>query len=417
MATSLGVVLLRRQVLFDRQRGEHTLPGNAWLPSHTGMLVTRRLQEWACLLGSDFPFATAQRLLGWQTGAAAVLCPNEIRRLVCRHGQVLRAAAEAEVAELPARLEREELRPQLQPVAAPRRAAAWPAALDPEVAAALAAAESPPPPSDVAPAVWERVLAVRQAAPGERPPRQWARLGPEIRPGEVIAMADEVLVRQPEKRTFAELRTARVETPAGRRYLCGSGPLLLAQLALLLRLCGGPGTLVSLLGDGARWLSEFFAEQLAGLPQRELILDWYHLVKKCRDRISRMGGSRKEKRALLKALLRLLWEGKADAAVERLEGARSGVAHPKALDELIEYLRGHAAAIPSYRERWVQQRYIGSGPVEKANDLLVARRQKRQGMHWRLETSEALAWLRALRLNRDWDDYWQHGLLPSLVIG
>ena len=128
-----------------------------------------------------------------------------------------------------------------------------------------------------------------------------------------------------------------------------------------------------------------------------------------------MGSSRAAKRALLKALLRPLWEGQVAAAVAALEAARPETPRPKPLDELVEYLRGHAAAIPNYRERWVQRRYIGSGPVEKANDRLVARRQKRRGMHWRLETSEALAWLQALRLNQDWDDYWQHGLLPSLV--
>src|SRR5437763_533131 len=83
-------------------------------PPDTGQVMTRRLQEWACLLGSDFPFSTAQRLLGWQAGEAALLCPNEVRRLVCRHGQLLRAAAEAEVAELPARLARGTLRPRLR---------------------------------------------------------------------------------------------------------------------------------------------------------------------------------------------------------------------------------------------------------------------------------------------------------------
>ena len=53
--------------------------------------------------------------------------------------------------------------------------------------------------------------------------------------------------------------------------------------------------------------------------------------------------------------------------------------------------------------------------VEKANDLLVARRQKRKGMHWSRETSEALARLKALRLNHEWDAYWDQRQLPRLV--
>ena len=94
MATSVGIISLPRQVLYDPERSEHWLPGNAWLPEHGGMLITRRLQEWACLLGCEFAFSLAQRLLGWQAGEEKLLCPNEVQRLVCQHGRRLRAAAE-----------------------------------------------------------------------------------------------------------------------------------------------------------------------------------------------------------------------------------------------------------------------------------------------------------------------------------
>lgn len=39
--------------------------------------------------------------------------------------------------------------------------------------------------------------------------------------------------------------------------------------------------------------------------------------------------------------------------------------------------------LPNYKQRRTQRQYIGSAHAEKANDLLVARRQKHQGMHWR----------------------------------
>jgi hypothetical protein len=35
----------------------------------------------------------------------------------------------------------------------------------------------------------------------------------------------------------------------------------------------------------------------------------------------------------------------------------------------------------------------------------VARRQKGKGMHWSGEMSDALAALRTLRLNREWEQY------------
>ena len=52
------------------------------------------------------------------------------------------------------------------------------------------------------------------------------------------------------------------------------------------------------------------------------------------------------------------------------------------LDELIGYLQARQPWIPNYRQRRIERKYIGSGHVEKANDLIVARRQKNRGMQW-----------------------------------
>jgi hypothetical protein len=59
--------------------------------------------------------------------------------------------------------------------------------------------------------------------------------------------------------------------------------------------------------------------------------------------------------------------------------------------------------------------YIGSGQVEKANDLIVARRQKGRGMQWSWDTSDALAALRTLMLNQGWEQYWQRRQVLPLV--
>ena len=92
---------------------------------------------------------------------------------------------------------------------------------------------------------------------------------------------------------------------------------------------------------------------------------------------------------------------------------RDQAKHAEALEELIAYLRARADWIPNYRERRREQQYIGSGHVEKANDLLVARRQKNRGMQWSQATSEGLAALRTLMLNGGWDRYWvEREVLP-----
>jgi len=74
------------------------MPGNAALPVHHGIIITRGLQEWACLLPQELPFASVARLLGWQTHDDNLLSDTTIRSLVRTHGQIIRQAEQAEVA-------------------------------------------------------------------------------------------------------------------------------------------------------------------------------------------------------------------------------------------------------------------------------------------------------------------------------
>jgi len=50
VASRFGTLQLRRQVMGRRDGRPHVMPGNALLPAHQGMLITRGLQEMACLL-------------------------------------------------------------------------------------------------------------------------------------------------------------------------------------------------------------------------------------------------------------------------------------------------------------------------------------------------------------------------------
>jgi len=69
VASRFGRLTLRRQVLEGTGTGQHVTPGNAVLPPHGGIVITRGLQEVACLLPDTLPFVSAERLLGWQTQA------------------------------------------------------------------------------------------------------------------------------------------------------------------------------------------------------------------------------------------------------------------------------------------------------------------------------------------------------------
>jgi hypothetical protein len=415
VVSRLGVVQLPRQVCYLPDAKCHVLPGNAGLPAHTGQVTTRGLQEWVCLLPQELPFGSSARLLGWMTHEPAVISETQLRRWVCQHGQLIRQAEQAEVTSLQERPDLAGLKPQLQPAAEPRRPAAWVTELNQAVETALAQSD-PQPPEGISPADWERVIQVRRTE-ATMTAAHLRQLGPSLQPDEVVASVDDIGVRRPEKRRFLQLRTAYVRTATGYRYLSGPADLVLAQLWLLLRLCGGGvSAKITLLGDGARWIAHFFQERLASWPMTVLILDWYHCRKKCYDLTSLICYGRKAKAELLALLLRQLWRGQVADAIDILEEYRPKTKNLEKLEELINYLDNRRAYIPNYRDRRAQRHYIGSAHVEKGNDLIVARRQKHQGMHWSEATSDGLAALHTLLLNGGWDLYWQkHQILPLAI--
>ena len=67
VASRFGTLSLSRQVCSHPAAQTHVMPGNAVLPPHNGIIITRGLQEWACLLPRELPFVSVARLLGWQT--------------------------------------------------------------------------------------------------------------------------------------------------------------------------------------------------------------------------------------------------------------------------------------------------------------------------------------------------------------
>ena len=389
------------------------LPGNALLPPHQGMIITRGLQELACLLPQDLSFESVTRLLSWLTQDEQVLSDTTIRNLVRTHGQIIRQAEQDEIAALLAHNDLTTLRPLLIPPHQPRRRAAWPVELSAAVEAALSASATRPP-AGVTAADWERVLTVRRAEHVQSV-EELRRLGPEVAPDQVLTTTDEVLTRKLARRRFNELRTARLVTAEGSRYLSGAGDSFVMLLLVMVLLCAQRERVVLLIADGARWIRNWFAALLALWPSSMMILDWYHLRKRVSELGSMICHGRKAKAALLGPLYRHLWQGEVDAALAMLEAYRGQARNEERLEELIAYLRDRRTYIPNYRVRRRECQYIGSAHVEKANDLLVAQRQKGAGMHWSLATSDALAALRTLMLNGGWDRYWRHREVLPLV--
>ena len=144
-----------------------------------------------------------------------------------------------------------------------------------------------------------------------------------------------------------------------------------------------------------------------------MILCWWHLRKRCFEQMNSAGGPEDRRRALEKELLGQLWEGKVDAAVERLPGALDWVRNARAVEDLIGFLERRREYIPDYRERQRAGLWIASTRVEKFNDWAVSARCKLQGMSWTPQGVLALAALEAARCNGELDRWRRDRELPE----
>ncbi len=115
-----------------------------------------------------------------------------------------------------------------------------------------------------------------------------------------------------------------------------------------------------------------------------MILCWWHLKKKCYERMSSAGGPKDLRREFEKALLGRLWEGKVDPAIELLKGALDWVRNPAAVQEHIAYLEKRRAYIPDYQQRQRAGLWIASTRLEKYNDWAISSRCKQLAFPGRL---------------------------------
>ncbi len=112
----------------------------------------------------------------------------------------------------------------------------------------------------------------------------------------------------------------------------------------------------------------------------------------------------------------LLWQGKTTENIAFLETLRETARRPDKLEELIGYLHKYRSYIPNYRQRRAECRFNSSNAAEQACNLLVARHQKQESMHWIKKGADALCALQTLWHNLAWDLYWlQRQILPLLI--
>ena len=160
------------------------------------------------------------------------------------------------------------------------------------------------------------------------------------------------------------------------------------------------------LTDGARNIKEYI-EKIFSFREYTLILDWLHLEKKCNEFLS-MGikGAKDEKQQIKKDLFSILWTGRYENAVKYLESLKnSHIKNPKKIEELKGYIQRKSPNMTCYALRHELGLRISSNRVEKANDLVVATRQKHNGMSWSRKGSGALAIITATIINGEMEGW------------
>ena len=98
----------------------------------------------------------------------------------------------------------------------------------------------------------------------------------------------------------------------------------------------------------------------------------------------------------------MLWAGNVDDAIKYLSTMdKKHVKNGSKLQEAIDYLERKRPYICCYALRGILGYRNSSNPAEKANDIIVAARQKHNGMSWSYSGSHALAVITASVRNNE----------------
>lgn len=139
--------------------------------------------------------------------------------------------------------------------------------------------------------------------------------------------------------------------------------------------------------DGARHLKKEIKEVFG--KQVRHILDWYHLEAKVYQLMTQIAPNRQVKEKMQEMIIQELWRGESEQAIKLIAEieARNQIKQ----EELKGYLGKNKDYIINYEKRKEAKKVIGSGRMEKQNDVIVAHRQKRKGMSWSKSGSRNLA--------------------------
>ena len=151
-------------------------------------------------------------------------------------------------------------------------------------------------------------------------------------------------------------------------------------------------------GDGATWIKRICSEDF---PDAVYLLDFWHLA----ENISRaLGEDHRTASGNWISEVRESYDAK--KLLERIKALYARIDDPdrqKKIRNLYDYVKNNEDGI----NNWKKVNCLGaSGAIEKTVDVAVARRFKLRGMSWLYPGLSGLLALRVLKLNGEWDSYW-----------
>jgi len=219
-------------------------------------------------------------------------------------------------------------------------------------------------------------------------------------------------------RKYAHTTVVHIEQMGQRSVLAGQGMVAVFRLVMAVLVSNGlEGFHLQFFTDGYGILHDAIRRSFSWCPTLVIVLDWYHLLKKCQLQLSLACDGRDHRNAVLKELLPLLWQGQLDKAITFIQTlSAQHIKNAEALTKLVGYLERNRAHIPCYAVRKSLGLRNSSQIGEKLNDLLVSDRQKHRGMSWSTSGSVSLAVLAALKRNGEHAQWFDEGEIDFKLV-
>jgi hypothetical protein len=164
---------------------------------------------------------------------------------------------------------------------------------------------------------------------------------------------------------------------------------------------------IVIFADGARIIHSAVFKMLH-FANVKIILDWYHLQKKCKEQLSMALKGSKIRNEFLEDLMPCLWFGNVNRAIQLLQNIEPRkIKDQEHIRILIDYFIRVNDYIPCYALRKELGLRNSSNLGEKANDIVVSNRQKHNGMSWSNNGSTSFATVASASYNLEIEQ-WIH---------